>query len=563
MPVWRARAVLLLLLLGFALLIGRAAFLQGLNDQFLQKKGESRYSRVIDTHASRGKIVDRHGEALAVSAPVKSLWAIPGEVRADTKQLRALAAAIALDPAELKRKLATTERDFVYLKRQISPEAADKVLRLGLPGIAAQDEYRRYYPAGEVAAHVVGFTGVDGIGQEGIELAQESELAGTPGSRRVIKDRRGHIVEDVESVRESRPGRDLTLALDNKLQYLAYSQLKQAVLQHRAKAGGVVVLDVDSGEILAMANLPSFNPNNRGGLTGDELRNRAVTDTFEPGSTLKPVTVATALELGKVKATTPIQTAPGTYNIGRATISDAHVHGILSVAQVIQKSSNVGSAKIALALRPAEMWHSFDALGFGFESQLGFPGEAAGKLRAHATWRPIEQATMSYGHGISVSLLQLARAYLVFARDGDVVPLSLLKRDGLPAPTPVYSPATARAVRAMLELAVAPGGTAPRAQIMGYRVAGKTGTAHKLGDGGYAPDRYVSSFVGFAPASKPRFIVAVMIDEPRNGQYYGGAVAAPVFSAVVEGALRSYGIAPDAPAQLPPADDLPAVPEGV
>jgi cell division protein FtsI (penicillin-binding protein 3) len=546
LPAWRARFVLLLLLGGFVALTARSVYLQEVNSDFLQQKGESRYSRVIELSATRGRITDRHGDMLAVSTPVKSIWAIPEDAHLQPAQVRQLAGLLEMDVRELNRKLAT-ERDFVFLRRQIPPDVAEKVAALRLPGIHQQREYRRYYPAGEVTAHMLGFTGVDDTGQEGIELALNDQLSGWPGSRRVIKDRRGEIIEDVESIREPQDGRDITLALDSKIQYLAYANLKQALTTHKAKAGGIVVIDVKTGEVLALTNLPAYNPNNRGKLVGSQLRNRVLTDTFEPGSTMKPFTAALALEKGKVRFDTPIQTAPGRITIGNATISDAHPHGVLTVAQVIQKSSNVGATKLALSMSPEEMWQMFDVVGFGTAPGLGFPGEAGGRLRPHKTWKPIEQATMSYGHGISVSLMQLARAYLVFARDGDLIPLSLTRTsEPVPGSRQVFSVQTARELRIMLEMAVQPGGTAPKAQVPGYRIAGKTGTAHKL-DGGIYTDRYVSSFVGFAPVSDPRLVVAVMIDEPGAGKYYGGEVAAPVFSQVMAGALRTLGIAPDAP----------------
>ena len=549
LPVWRSRLVLLALLAAFAVLFGRTLYLQAVHTEFLQLKGESRYSRVIETHATRGRILDRNGEALAISTPVKSVWAIPDDVIAAPEQLARLAKLLGLDLRELNNRLADPERDFVYLKRQIPPETAEQVAALGIPGVHQNREYRRYYPGGEVMTHVIGFTGVEGSGQEGIELAWQKTLAGSPGSRRVIKDRLGRIVEDVGSVRAAEDGRDLTLSLDGKIQSLAYSVLKAAVEQHRAKAGGIVVLDARSGELLALANVPSYNPNNRGRLGGAQLRNRAITDSFEPGSTLKPFTVAAALELGKVTPSTLVQTAPGRLTIANYTIHDAHPAGALSVAQIIQKSSNVGAAKLALALPREEMWTLLHEAGFGAQPGIGFPGEVAGRLREWKQWLPIEQATMAYGHGISVSLVQLARAYAMFARDGELAPLSLVKLDGPVAGKRVISPETARAVREMLELAVQPGGTAPRARIMGYRVAGKTGTAHKQENGGYAANKYLSSFVGLAPASAPRLVVAVMIDEPSAGQYYGGALAAPVFAEVMQGALRRLAVAPDAPMQ--------------
>jgi len=546
LPPWRQRFVLVLLLGAFATLLGRAAYLQGFKNEFLGDKGRARFERVIDISATRGRITDRHGEVLAVSTPVRSIWAIPEDAQLTPAQSRALAALLELNVSEVNNKL-SGDGEFAYLKRRLAPDVAEKVLALGLPGIHQKNEYRRYYPAGEVAAHVLGFTGAEDSGQEGIELAFDGQLAGKPGSRRVIRDRRGNVVEDVESIRPPQEGRDIALAIDSKLQYLAYSHLKSALAEHKAKAGGIVVIDVRSGEVLALANLPTFNPNNRSKLAGAQLRNRALTDSFEPGSTLKPFTAALALEQGKFRFDSTIQTAPGKMTIGTATISDAHVHGLLTVAQVIQKSSNIGSAKMALAMKPDEMWSMFNRLGFGAPLKLGFPGEVGGRLRPAKTWRPIEQATMAYGHGISVTLVQLARSYLAFARDGDLLPLSLARVGVQPVSgTQVFSAQTAREVRAMLELAAQAGGTAPLAQIPGYRVAGKTGTAHKLESGVYA-QKYVASFVGFAPVSDPRLIVAVMIDEPGNGKHFGGDVAAPVFSRVMAGSLRALGVAPDAP----------------
>jgi len=559
-PPWRARFVVGLLAIAFGSLAGRAAYLQGWNRDFLQAKGESRYSRTLEIPAHRGRIFDRNGEALAVSTPVKSIWAIAEDAALPTNDLERLAAALELPQAELRRKLADTGRDFVYLKRQVPPEAADRVAALRLPGIHQSREYRRYYPAGETMAHVIGFTDVDDVGQEGIELAYQEQLAGRAGSRRVIKDRLGQVVEDLADTREARDGRDVVLALDARIQNLAYTELKRAITTHRAKGGGIVVLDPATGEVLALANLPSYNPNNRAQLSGASLRNRAVTDAFEPGSTLKPFTIALALETGRIAPSTTIQVAPGSLTIGAATIRDVHPERSLTVEQVIQKSSNVGAAKIALALPREAMWEMFDDVGFGAAPKLGFPGEAVGRVRPYQTWRPVEQATMSYGHGISVSLIQLARAYTVFARDGDVVPLSLVKVDAAAVGHAVLSRRTVETVRHMLELAVQPGGTAPRARIMGYRVAGKTGTAHKQENGAYVPDKYHSSFVGFAPASRPRLVIAVMIDEPTaGGQRYGGVVAAPVFARVMAGALRILGVAPDAP--MTPIEASPAAPE--
>jgi cell division protein FtsI (penicillin-binding protein 3) len=545
-PVWRARLVLAALAVGFALLGGRALYLQALETEFLQGKGEARYSRLIEVPATRGRIVDRRGDALAVSTPVKSIWAIPGDVDLSAAQRRKLAALLGLEPRELQKKLDESSGDFVYLKRQVSPDTAETIAALGLKGIYQHREFRRYYPGGEVTAHLVGFTGVDDAGQEGVELGFQAHLAGIPGTRRVLKDRLGRIVEDVESIRSAQDGRDLVLSIDGKLQSLAFGALQSAVDQHRAKAGALIAVDVRSGEVLALVNVPSFNPNNRARLTGAQLRNRVITDLFEPGSTLKPFTIAAALESGAATPTTVVATAPGTLTLAHHTIRDVHPAAAMSVSQILQKSSNVGAAKLALGLPPETLWRLYQRIGFGQPPQIEFPGAASGKLRDYRSWRPIEQATMAYGHGISVSLAQLAHAYTVFARDGELVPLTLVKRGVQAGGERVISPDTARAVRAMLELAVQPGGTGPRARIMGWRVAGKTGTAHKLDHGSYAADKYLSSFVGLAPASAPRLIVAVMIDEPL-GQYYGGAVAAPVFAQVMQGALRMLDVPHDAP----------------
>ncbi len=549
LPGWRSRFAGLALLALFVLLLGRAFYLQVINNEFLQDKGESRYRRDLEVSASRGKIADRNGDLLAISTPMKSIWAIPADARLEPIQAKSLAGLLEMDVKELNRRLAT-DKNFVYLQRQVPPETADRIAALKLPGIHQNKEFRRYYPAGDMVAHIVGFTGVDDKGLEGVELAYQSELMGHPGSRSVIRDRRGQIVEDVGGMRPPQDGKDIRLALDSKIQYLAFSAIKQAVQDNQAKAGGAVVLDAKTGEILALANWPSYNPNNRSRLTGPQLRNRAVTDSFEPGSTMKPFTVALALEKGKFRFDSIIDCAPGRITVGNATISDAHPHGALSVAQVIQKSSNVGTVKMASTFAPKEMWEMYDALGFGTPPALGFPGEVGGRLRPWKHWRPIEQATMSYGHGISVSLIQLARAYLVFARDGDLLPLSLQVLEQPPARgVQVFSPQTVREIRTMLEMAAGPGGTAPQAQVPGYRVGGKTGTAHKLEGGVYAR-KYVASFVGIAPMSDPRFIVAVMVDEPSSGKYFGGSVAGPVFSQITAGTLRTMGIAPDAPLQV-------------
>ncbi len=556
LPPWRSRLLFVLLLLSLCGLMVRAVYLQGIHNDFLQQKGDARYGRIIDINAHRGMITDRHGEPLAISTPVESIWASPQDLEATPQQLIRLAQILGMGVEEVKSRLLDTSRDFVYLKRQLPPEQAEKVVRLGVPGVALSREYRRYYPDAEVTAHLLGFTDVDDNGQEGIELASQEQLGGKAGSQRVIKDRHGHIVEDVASIRAPKPGSDLALSIDSKMQYLAYREIRLAVEQHNAKAGSIVVLDAKSGEVLALANWPSYNPNNRVKPNLKLMRNHAVTDLFEPGSTMKPFTVAAALEAGKVRPETLINTEGGLFTVGGRKIHDTHPRSVLTVAQVIQQSSNVGAAKIALSLTPETFWRSLSDTGFGAQTGSAFPGEAAGKLRDFKKWLPIEQATMSYGNGISVNLLQLARAYTVFANDGDLKPVTLFKQDVPPAGRKVYSQATARAVRDMLELVVKPGGTAPLAQINGYRVAGKTGTSHKLEDGHYV-NRYISSFVGLAPASNPRLIVAVMINEPGGEQYYGGQVAAPVFSNVMGSALRLLNVPNDAPLGnilMPPAD---------
>ena len=546
LPAWRRRILLVLVLIGLAVLVGRGVYLQGLNKRFLQEKGDARYNRAITLSAHRGKITDRYGELLADSAPVESVWANPSDVKINPDQTKKIAEILSIKSADINKKLANSEREFVYLKRRVSPELAAKVMKLGVAGIYLERGYKRQYPAGEVTAHLVGFTGIDDNGQEGFELTMNETLSGKAGSRRVIKDRAGHIVEDLEAVKVPQDGHDVVLSIDRRIQYLAYRELLKAVDLYQAKAGAAIVLDAKTGEVLAMVNVPTYNPNNPVNIQG-KLRNRSITDVFEPGSTLKPVTAAAGLESGQYTPETKIQTAPGYMRIGPATIHDAHPHGVLTVSEVIQKSSNVGSAKIALSLDRQYLWGIFNQMGFGTKTNIGFPGEASGRLRDVNTWRPIEQATMSYGHGISLTLLQLARAYTVFANDGELKPVSLLKLKDAPVGTQVFSAKTAQQIKDMLELVVQPGGTALRAQILGYRVAGKTGTTHKLGDHGYEPDKYVGSFVGMAPASNPRLIMAVMIDEPTTGEYYGGTVAAPVFSKVMTDALRMLAVPQDAP----------------
>ncbi len=562
LPAWRSRAVLCTLFLAFIALLVRAIWLQAFSTGFLQSQGEQRYAVNLDMPATRGKITDRNGDVLASSIPAYSIGVEIEELDATPAELAQVAQLLGMPLAEVKKKVADPVHKFVYLKRQVPAQAAQAIGKLGIPGVRQNKEFHREYPQGEMMAHVVGYTNVDDSGQEGIELAWQKSLAGQDGSRRVIRNRLGQPIEDVASIRVAHDGTDLTLAVDSRIQYLAFTELKKAVESQHAKAGAIVVLDVRTGEVLALANLPTYDPNDRRKLTGEQLRNRVLTDTYEPGSTLKPFTIALALDHGIVKPDTIIQTGGGKLAIGPNTISDTHAHGNISVEEVIKYSSNIGAAKIALRMQPKEMWELYTATGLGQAPKWGFPGAASGRVRPFAKWVTIDQATMGYGYGLSVSLIQIARAYTMFARDGEIVPLTFFRNDASSAASPVkgtqvISSATAREMRHMLEMAAGPGGTAPKAQVMGYRVAGKTGTAHKLTNHGtYDPNRYVGSFVGFAPVSNPRIVVAVMIDEPSAGVYYGGDVAAPVFSAVVGGALRTLNVEPDSPIKslIIPAD---------
>ena len=548
LPAWRRRLLLVVVLSGFAALLGRGIYLQSYHKSFLQEKGDARYSRTLVLSAQRGKITDRNGELLAISSPVESVWANPSDVKIDAEQTKKIADLLQLSVEFINQKLANDEREFVYLKRRISPELAAQVMKLGVSGIYLQREYKRYYPAGDVTAHLVGFNGIEDKGQEGFEYAMDKPLSGKAGSRRVIKDRSGHIIEDLVAVKVPQDGHDVVLSIDRRIQYLAHRELVKAVELHHAQAGAAIVLDARTGEVLAMVNVPTYNPNNPINIQG-KSRNRAIVDIFEPGSTMKPMTVSAGLESGLYQPDTKIQTSPGFLKIGPATIHDSHAHGVLTVAEVIQKSSNVGASKIALSLDPKYMWSMFNQMGFGAKTNIGFPGEASGRVRDYKTWRPIEQATMSFGNGISVTLLQLARAYTAFANDGELKPVSLLKLQEAPVGVQVFSARTAHNMKDMLEMVVLPGGTALKAQVLGYRIAGKTGTTHKLGPHGYEKNKYVASFVGIAPASNPRLIMAVMIDEPNiaNDQYYGGVAAAPVFSAVMADTLRLLAIPQDAP----------------
>ncbi|MCW5669705.1 MAG: penicillin-binding protein 2 [Hydrogenophaga sp.] len=544
-PVWRSKFIVAALAVAFAGLAGRAAYVQVFGNDFFQRQGEVRFARTLELPANRGRVLDRNGLILASSVVAQSIWAIPEDVdRADPK-LRQLAKLLEMPLADLRKRLADDDKTFVWIKRQVDDPVAKEIAALGIKGIYQRREYKRQYPEGEAAAHVVGFTNVEDIGQEGVELAFNRQLAGKSGSRRVIKDRLGRVVEDVRDVVPPVDGPDLQLSIDSKVQYFAYQKLKDAVLAHKAHAGSVIVLDTISGEVLALANYPSYNPNRRQNLTGEQLRNRVLTDSFEPGSTMKPFIAALALEKGLVTPNTPIHTAPGRITIGGSTISDSHPNDVLTVSQVIQKSSNVGTVKMAMQMSPREMWETYAQAGFGQKPQVPFPGAVTGRLRPYKTWRPIEQATMSYGYGLSASLFQLAQAYTIFARDGELIPLTLQKSDTQTAGVRVFSAKNSIAVRQMLGLAAGPGGTGSRAQTMGYSVGGKSGTAHKQEGKGYADKKYRSWFVGLAPVEAPRIVVAVMIDEPSNGQYFGGLVAAPVFSETVQQTLRILGVQPD------------------
>ena len=561
-PPWRSKLLVALVGLGFAALVGRAVYIQIVGAQFFLKQGEARYARTLDMPASRGRVLDRNGQLLATSVPAPSVWAIPKDFDADRKQRAQLARLLGLNAAQLNDKL-DDNQNFAWLRRQVDESVWREIKALNVKGVYEQREYKRSYPEGEAAAHVVGFTNIEDKGQEGIELAFQKDLQGRNGSRGVVKDRFGRVVEDIGERVEPANGRDIQLSIDTKVQFFAYQRIRDAVLEHKARAGSVVVLDAQTGELLALANYPSYNPGERSHLSGEQLRNRALTDTFEPGSTMKPLIAGLALESGRVTPDTVIQTAPGRIQITGSTITDAHPHGLLSVNEVIQKSSNVGIVKIAMQMQPREMWELFAQVGLGQKPQLEFPGVVSGRLRPYKTWRPIEQATMAYGYGLSASLFQLARAYTVFAHDGELIPATILKREQGPvAGVRVFSPDTAQKVRHMLQMAAGPGGTGPKAQTMGYSVGGKSGTAHKQEGRGYASNKFRSWFVGLSPISQPRIIVAVMVDEPNNGLHFGGDVAAPVFSQVVQQTLRTLSVPPDIDVRSQIVEhDIPAEPE--
>ncbi|MES2207847.1 MAG: penicillin-binding protein 2 [Pseudomonadota bacterium] len=583
---YRAHIVYGMLALLAFLLMGRGIYLHTFHRQFLQKKGEMRYSRVITIPASRGRITDRQGQILAVSTSVKSIWAIPSDVEMSNDEAKKLALLLRMPVAELKKKFNVAERDFVYLKRQVPPDIAEKVVDLDIQGVYQTDAQARFYPRGEEVSHLVGWTDVDDRGREGIELAKESVLMGVPGSRRVIRDRRGQIIEDVASVKKPQQGKDIQLTIDSRLQFIAMRELQRAIEKHKAKAGGLVIVDAKTGALLAAANYPVFNPNNRVNLNRDAVRNRAFTDLFEPGSTMKPFAAAMALESGKYTPNSLIATGNGTLSIGPATVHDAHPGGTMTLSQVIQKSSNVGASKIVLSLPAEKFYKQLIGSGFGQLPRTGFPGETTGHLRPAKVWKPIEHATLSYGHGLAVSLLQLAQAYTIFSTDGKLMPIKIYKdevdqpladpnqvavgesaiketKKTIPRlPVQVIKPTTAQELRKMLELVTQPGGTATKARVIGYRVGGKTGTAHKL-QGRHYINKYVSSFIGIAPISNPRLIIAVMIDEPGAGEYYGGTVAAPAFSEVMGQSLRTLGVMPDLSVMSQSADSIAAGQEEV
>jgi cell division protein FtsI (penicillin-binding protein 3) len=548
----RRNLVLIAVVSASLLLVWRDVDLQVVNKSFLQGQGDARYLREVADPAHRGMITDRYGEPLAISTPVDSVWAVPKVLAQARESWPRLAKVLGVKKDVLVRLLAAKgNKEFVYLKRRVSPDVASKVMALKIPGVALAPEYKRFYPAGEVAAHVVGFANVDDVGQEGMELAYNDHLKGVPGAKRVIKDRYGRIVENVERVSEPEPGKNITLSIDRRLQYLAYRELKKAVKGNRADAGSAVILDVHTGEVLAMVNQPAYNPNNRGKLKSDHLRNRAVTDVFEPGSTVKPFTVASALESGRFKPHTNIDTRPGRFRVGRKTIRDFRDYGVIDVSTVIQKSSNIGASKMALAISPEHLWNSFVSVGLGEVTGSGFPGESAGLLTDFGSWHEIERSTVSYGYGLSVTTLQLARAYAALATNGRPMPVSFLRRNRVDAEEmaalyrPVFGSKNLSAVRSMLESAVVKGGTGIKASVPGYRIAGKTGTVKKSGSGGYVEDSYLSLFAGMAPVSDPRLVMVVVINEPRGEEYYGGTVAAPVFSRVMAGALRMLDVPPD------------------
>jgi cell division protein FtsI (penicillin-binding protein 3) len=546
-PIWRGRLVLSVIGIAFLALVVRAIYLQGFTTEFLQQQGEKRYEVTQPLYASRGKILDRNGVVLAASIPARAIGFTPKHAQTlSAERLKKLAELLDMPEADLKAKIDPEKKTFIYLKRQVPIEVAQQIQKMRVPGVSLHRDNRRYYPEGEVAGNIVGLNTLDDHGQEGVELAFNDQLAGKGGSRRILRDRMGRQIDDVKDIDVAVDGRDIQLSIDTRIQYQVYRALQEAMVTNKAKGAAAVVIDIKSGEILALGNMPTYDPNKRETFRSGNMRNQALTDTFEPGSIMKPFTVALALELNRITPATQFRTGNGKFTYQGATISDVSANGTLDPAGILLKSSNIGMTLISEKLESREMWARFNELGLGQMPQTGFPGEVPGRLRPWERWRLIEKATMSYGYGMSVSLLQMARAYSVFARDGDMVSLSLIKRDQPPTTTQVYPPEVARRVRVWLEAAAGPEG-AKAAQVQGYRVAGKSGTARKIVDRKYSTSRYRGSFVGFAPVSDPRIVVAVTIDEPSSGVYYGGRVAAPVYASIVGSTLRIMGVQPDAP----------------
>lgn len=559
---WRFSLVIFGLMFAFTLLAARAFYLQILGKDYLQAQGQARYVREVAVKANRGRILDRNGQTLAVSTPVDSVWANPKEFITAKQRWPELAKALNLDQAEITEKVQKYQkREFMYLKRHLPPVEAQKIVSLNIPGVSLQREYRRFYPAGPVASHVIGFTNIDEFGQEGVELAYNQHLTGKDGLKRVLRDRVGNTVKNIENIEPAIDGKDLHLSIDARMQHLAHRHLKSAVIEHQAIAGTAIILDARTGEVLAMVNEPSFNPNNRKNFDSDKFRNRAVTDMLEPGSTTKPFTVAMGLQSGQFFPDTLIETTPGYMRVGRRTIKDTHNYGLIDVSHVIIKSSNVGVTKIAMSFPVEKLRTLLADIGYGESTRLGLPGEINGILPNRKKWRPIEHATISYGYGFSVTPIQIARAYTVLASGGKRLPLNILKQDKQPEGVQVIAPEVVAQIRTMMKQVVSSNGTARRAAMEKYSAAGKTGTAHKLIDGRYAEKRYTSAFAGFAPAEDPRLIMVVVVDDPRGEHYYGGRVAAPVFSKVMAESLRLMNVPPDkievaaqAPAKTPVAE---------
>lgn len=528
-------------------LVARAVQLQVVNKDFLNRQADTRHLRTEKISAHRGAITDRNGEPLAISTPVDSIWANPQELSSAVDRVPELARILQVDPDQLMRRITRSmDKEFLYLKRHLSPQTADQILTMKLPGVNVLREYRRFYPAGEVTGHLVGFTNIDDDGQEGLELAFNHWLAGESGAKRVLKDRLGRAVENVASIRPPRHGKVLRSSIDLRLQYLAYRALKGAIQKHRAESGSIVILDIDTGEVLAMVNQPSYNPNDRSQYSAERYRNRAITDIFEPGSSIKPLILAAALESGRYRANSMVDTSPGYVTVGPKRIEDTSDLGRVSLTTVLSRSSNVGITKIAMSLEADQLWQSMTRFGFGAVTSSGFPGESAGLLTHYNDWRQISQATLGYGYGVSVTPLQLTQAYAVLGASGQIRPVSLVALDAPNVGSKIISSETAGSIRTMMEEVVRPGGTGSEASVIGYRIAGKTGTSWKFAPGGYSEDKYFSIFAGLAPASDPKLAAVVIIDEPTGELYYGGDVAAPVFGDVMTESLRLLAIAPDA-----------------